>query len=187
MRRLVIADHTIALSPERPTAASAPSGSATSCTAHQQLSSALSDGSLASAIADPMGNMLEDDIILTRAQEAALEEVARRRSAWDRMSQHAGLENLDSGIINFRLHSSHRAIECGGYVGCIACGSLVSRQRKHQRMEKPCVPHPGPKVSGSLCRINRAAQGIHPYANDAPWPNGSVRPAPRRVSMTQVT
>ena len=30
--------------------------------------------SLASAIADPMGNMLEDDIILTKAQEAALEE-----------------------------------------------------------------------------------------------------------------
>ena len=127
-----------------------------------------------------------------RARLAALREAARRRAAWDTMvdglrARYHGLEDMDGTEVVIRLHASLRAIECGGYVGCIACGSLVSRQRKGQRLEKPCVPHPWPRISGSFHRVNKAAQGIHPYAHDAPWPNGSVRPAPRRVSMAQVT
>ena len=123
-----------------------------------------------------------------RARLAALREVSRRRNAWDRMidglrSQYHGLEDVEGRTIQFRLHSSHQAIECGGSVGCISCGLLVSRQRKNQRMERPCVPHPGPKVSGSFHRVGKVAQGLHPYSRDAPWPKGGAHPAPRRVSF----
>ena len=85
-----------------------------------------------------------------------------------------------STVLRFPVHSSHVAVECGGYVGCLSCGSSIMRPKESQRLADKCIPKQK-KTSGSFYRVRRIAQGIHPYGPDHQWPNGHVSPNPQRV------
>ena len=83
--------------------------------------------------------------------------------------------------LRFPVHSSHVAVECGGYVGCLSCGSSIMRPKEGQRLADKCIPKLK-RTSGSFHRVRRIAAGIHPYGPEHQWPNGCVDPNPRRVA-----
>ena len=110
----------------------------------------------------------------------------------------------DSGRLRMKVHPSHRCVECGGFVGCIACGASGSEPRANQPIGKRCLKGRRPfdpirckvrvgrmrerlaiigrgRNSGSYYRVNRIATGIHPRERGAPWPSGESDPRPRWV------
>ena len=129
--------------------------------------------------------------VILRARKAkAAEDRAgnrsRRSSAWSRVIQgiRANREKLPvtpSITLPFSVHPTHECVGCGGFVGCVVCGSVISRSRKGQRLVDLCRPPAGPRSSGSFTRVRRLAQGLHPRSRFSNWPDGNMHPRPFRV------
>ena len=127
-----------------------------------------------------------------RAQQrlAIKDNLRRQAMAWVNFAQstHSQYANNISSttfstVLRFAVHSTHRAVECRGYVGCLTCGSIAMLPKEGLRLAAKCIPKVN-KTSGSFYRVRRIAQGLHPYGKvDDPWPNGVVQPTPRRVSF----
>ena len=120
---------------------------------------------------------------------AIKDNLRRQAKAWVNFAQstHSQYANnitctTNSTVLRFAVHSSHKAVECGGYVGCLTCGSIAMLPKEGLRLAARCIPKVN-KSSGSFYRVRRIAQGLHPYGKvDDPWPNGVTQPTPRRVS-----
>ena len=75
-------------------------------------------------------------------------------------------------------HSSHILIACGGYGGCLACGSVTS-ERTSTLLEGVCHRYcTDPRYVRRLIagKLPRAAKGRSALG----WPDGSTNPVPRR-------
>ena len=72
------------------------------------------------------------------------------------------------------VHPSHTCFECGGYLGCIKCGSVVSTSQRCALVE-PCR---GECPAGSRGPIRRLTSGRLPRGRS--WPSGEAEPQPKR-------
>ena len=81
----------------------------------------------------------------------------------------------------FEVHESHCAILCGGYCGCMACGS-VAGFHGHARLTRPCRGH---CPAGSTGPVRRLARGLYPHAqrgiHGSAWPSGEANPVVSRL------
>ena len=118
-----------------------------------------------------------------RAEHKRLEssDEASRRRAW----RDSGIavpfltwQQLRCGTVTppVAAHHSHLLIACGGYGGCMRCGSVASGNRS-QLLEGECrrwCP------VGSKGPIVRLAKGLlpKPKAGEDVWPDGSLAPTP---------
>ena len=77
---------------------------------------------------------------------------------------------------HFPVHASHSAIMCGGYCGCLVCGS-VAGFHGHARLQEACRGHCPP---GSKGPISKLARGLLPHVqrggHGTVWPNGESDP-----------
>ncbi len=141
----------------------------------------------------------EEDILVSASvrrrlvHEQRTEKLKRRRmeaqaiqDAWDSGKAIVGAD-LYLGISPvdepppFEVHSTHMLVACGGFTGCARCGRVVAYQG-HGRFAEPCR---GNCPTGSQRPIRRLIRGQHPHHVqrghlEPPWPDGSVRPVPRR-------
>ncbi len=78
-------------------------------------------------------------------------------------------------VLPFNVDSSHEGIICGGYVGCIRCGSVVATQAQsalNTRCRGDCPP-------GACGPVRRLAAGRRPRGDT--WPSGEDEPLPKRL------
>ena len=78
------------------------------------------------------------------------------------------------------VHQSHgRALECGGYVGCMRCGRFASTSSAGNKLALPCR---GSCPNGSKGATERLRKGHHPLGSKGTkWPNNESAPTPRRI------
>ena len=123
----------------------------------------------------------------TQQRKAIAASLKRQTKAWltftskTRTQFANNISKVYSTTLRFCVHSSHVAVECGGYVGCLSCGASIMRPKEGQRLATRCLPKRC-KTSGSFYRVRRIAQGLHPYGQGQLWPNGTVAPTPNRVA-----
>ena len=107
---------------------------------------------------------------------------AVRREAW----KNAGLAvpflswaqlQQGTGTPPISAHHSHVLIACGGYGGCLRCGSVASGQHC-QLMENVCRRWCPPGSKGPIARLAKGRMP-HPVHGTEVWPDGSIAPAPR--------
>ena len=77
------------------------------------------------------------------------------------------------------VHSSHRCIQCGGFVGCQVCGSVASTSQR-SALSRQCR---GRGPAGSMGPGKRLAKGRLPRG--AVWPSGELCPRPKRLCVTR--
>ena len=97
------------------------------------------------------------------------------RAAWgDVVKTLPGIASTADGnaddVAPFVIHPSHNCVHCGGFVGCMRCGTIVAA-RWQATISRPCR---GYCLAGSKGPVQRLAQGVLPH--DAAWPNGKTRP-----------
>ena len=83
-----------------------------------------------------------------------------------------------------QAHRTHVLISCGGFGGCIRCGS-VAGYCKNRRLEKECR---GSCPTGSRGPIRRLSMGRHPHpqrGQGLTWVDGSLSPKPTRWETDQ--
>jgi len=105
-----------------------------------------------------------------------------RRDAWER----AGLavpflawSQLQEGVVTppVPAHYSHALIACGGYGGCLRCGSVAAGQ--HCRLlEEVCRRWCPPGSKGPIAKLAKGRLP-HPTQAGGVWPDGSLAPTPR--------
>ena len=77
-------------------------------------------------------------------------------------------------VVPFPVDGSHECITCGGFVGCIRCGSVVSAQLR-SALSSPCRGFCPPGATGPVQRlVNRL------LPRGEAWPNGEIEPKPKR-------
>ena len=112
------------------------------------------------------------------ARREAVEEVrTARSSAWLLLARN--LPPLDEpcgdNVVPFRVDPTHECICCGGYVGCVRCGSVVAMQQ-HSSLSSACR---GQCPLGAVGPVRRLAAGLLPRGEQ--WPSGESAPLPRRL------
>ena len=73
------------------------------------------------------------------------------------------------------LHDTHQCVLCGGFVGCIVCGTVVCSQQK-AALSWPCR---GVCPSGSQAHVRKLSRGVLPRGKR--WPSGETEPTPKRI------
>ncbi len=122
---------------------------------------------------------------LLSAQRVVLKEDAAKawattRTAWDALACALPRQVHESDAHHVQalfveVHPTHDCIECGGYVGCTRCGSVVATARK-------CALSPrcrGSMPAGAAGPVARLAEGRLPRGDR--WPNGELEPRPKRL------
>ena len=122
--------------------------------------------------------LLSEQQAAARADASAAGTV--RQSAWD-----ASMRTLawhpestatpPAAFMSTTIHASHNCLECGGFVGCVRCGSVVSTPQR-SALDKPC------RVScplGTRGPVKIMAAGRLPRGEA--WPSGEVDPKPKRL------
>jgi hypothetical protein len=115
-------------------------------------------------------------ILRQQRDEARREKIATAgvvSSAWARLISELPLNANGAGpdaddVIPFKVHDSHASVHCGGYVGCIRCGTVVS-SHTHGAISRQCrrvCP------AGSKGPVLRLVRGRLPRGEE--WPNGEV-------------
>ncbi len=77
-------------------------------------------------------------------------------------------------VVPFFVHGSHECLACGGFVGCIRCGSVVSAQQR-SALSHQCR---GSCPDGASGPVRRLAAGLLPRGKA--WPSGETAPLPKR-------
>ena len=81
----------------------------------------------------------------------------------------------------FTVHDSHSAIVCGGYCGCLVCGS-VAGFHGNARLKEVCR---GYCPLGSSGPVKRLARGSLPHVqrdcNGMAWPSGEACPVVEKL------
>ena len=80
----------------------------------------------------------------------------------------------DASVVPFHVDPSHECILCGGFVGCVRCGSVVAMQQD-SALSTCCRGHCPP---GALGPVRRLAEGRPPRGDR--WPSGEASPLPHR-------
>ncbi len=121
---------------------------------------------------------------IVAAQRAAQrEDAAAARlaedAAWRRLATSLPWQPMPEGLSRtpFRVDSSHECITCGGFVGCLRCGSVVSAHAR-SALAAECRGH---CPTGALGPVRRLALGRIPRG-DA-WPSGELAPLPKRLRV----
>ena len=78
------------------------------------------------------------------------------------------------------VHDSHDAVECGGYVGCRKCGSVVSTAQS-SAMLAMCR---GWCPRGAKRPVRQLELGQLPRGSA--WPSGEAQPRPRQLRRVQL-
>ena len=77
---------------------------------------------------------------------------------------------------HFPVHASHSAIMCGGYCGCLVCGS-VAGFHGHARLREMCRGYCPPGSSGPVSKLARGAlPHMQRGENGKVWPSGESDP-----------
>ncbi len=118
-------------------------------------------------------------------------EASAAKDAWADISAAVSSKDLSAASFAdlappFATHDTHALIACGGYYGCVRCGSVVGWQR-HAQLGAPCR---GTCPRGSVRAIRRLAQGLHPFERGkedttCAWPSGETNPKPLRLRVAR--
>ena len=109
----------------------------------------------------------EDAVALRQANSAAWRTLARNL-------QPVG-ESDDEGVVPLPVHDSHECLVCGGFVGCIRCGAVISAQLR-SALSVQCRGFCPDNACGP---VRRLALGRLPRGDR--WPSGEAEPLPKRL------
>ena len=92
----------------------------------------------------------------------------------------AGMSSASGVEVPFEMKPSHKIVLCGGYAGCLKCGSVVSQSTATNALGQECKGH---CPRGSRGAVRRLAKGLHPRRPRDEWPNGEEAPHPKRLKV----
>ena len=84
-------------------------------------------------------------------------------------------EETSDGIPGLTIHETHVCMACGGFVGCLHCGSVAATPLQGA-LARPCR---GSMPFGSTRPIRKLVLGIPPRGTQ--WPSGEEAPRPKRL------